>query len=47
MMLRLAADAEFRNGEDLFFFFIQADLAFMVSVEKEEKTMITANEFLN
>lgn len=46
MTLRLAADAEFRNGEDLFFF-IQADLAFMVSVEKEEKTMITANEFLN
>lgn len=35
MMPRLAADAELRNGED-FFFFIQADLAFMVSVEKED-----------
>lgn len=47
-MPRLAADAEFRNEEDFFsFFFIQADLVFMVSVEKEEKTMITANEFLN
>lgn len=34
-------------GKIFFFFFIQADLVFMVSVEKEEKTMITANEFLN